>query len=48
MLDRILWADGAILALQDSKQVSSTADVCDQFGSLVNEVNEDTCMSHPI
>lgn len=39
MLDRLLWTNGEILALQDAKWVSS-ADLCDQFGSLVNEVNE--------
>lgn len=39
MLDRLLQANGEILALQDAKRVSST-DLCDQFGSLVNEVNE--------
>lgn len=47
MLDRLLRADGAILALHNSQRVSS-ADACDQFGSLVNEVNEDTGMSHLI
>lgn len=45
MLDGTLRAGGATLVFQDSKRVSS-ADLCDGFGSLANEANENTCRSH--
>lgn len=47
MLDGALRAGGAIFLFQDSRPVSS-ADLCDGFGSLANEVNENTCRSHLI